>query len=69
MKIGRIQEKIICYLRELPDCEGHLGITTRAPDIFGGEYWEDVEKSIERLKARGIVKQVEGRMPGIIRLV
>ena len=68
MKIGRTQETIIAYMRELPDGVGYIGTTTQAPKYFGGLSWEQVEDSLIRLQKRGIIKQVRGRMNGIYRL-
>lgn len=70
--IGPIQEEIIILLREYSDGIGYIGrmlITRRSCPYFKGRYWEEVEGALNRLIARGIIRQVPDRMDGIFELI
>ncbi len=56
MRLGSIQKDIVAYLNRCGPEGGYIGTTCRAEE-FHGYYWEQVERSINALMRRRIIRK------------
>jgi len=55
-RLGKIQQDIVRFLSRCKDYRGYIGSTCRAEELAGLDL-EQVERSLEGLKRRGIVRK------------
>jgi hypothetical protein len=56
MRIGYIQKDIIAYLQRCGENGGFIGCTTKASE-FAGLDWEQVERALQGLLRRSIIRK------------